>query len=123
MNFFEFLKESGSAETTLAAIKAYLWYAADRDIFIQPVALSASHVSFLKVPKLTREIISEEDLSSLLADPPPTRIGIRDQTIMILLYDSAIRVSELVSLNVRSVNLDAAIPYDAGSEGKRKSCL
>ena len=31
--------------------------------------------------------------------------------ILILLYDSAIRVSELLSLNVSSVNLDANIPY------------
>ena len=31
--------------------------------------------------------------------------------ILILLYDSAVRVSELLSLNVSSVNLDAEIPY------------
>ncbi len=115
LKYLEFLMNNGSAETTcnnrLAAIKAYLWYAADGDISIQPVALAASHVPFLKVPKLTREIISEEDLSALLAAPPPTKIGIRDQTIMILLYDSAVRVSELISLDVRSINLNAAIPY------------
>lgn len=115
LKYLEFLKKNGNAETTcnnrLAAIKAYLWYVSDGDISIQPVALAASHIPFLKVPKLTREIISEEDLSALLAAPPPTKIGIRDQMIMILLYDSAIRVSELLSLDVRSVNLDAAIPY------------
>ncbi len=115
MKYLEFLKKNGSAETTcnnrLAAIKTYLWYVSDSDISIQPVALAASHVPFLKIPKLTREIISEEGLSALLAAPPPTKIGIRDQVIMILLYDSAIRVSELLSLDVRSVNLDAAIPY------------
>ena len=31
--------------------------------------------------------------------------------ILILLYDSAVRVSELLSLDVQSVNLEAAIPY------------
>lgn len=31
--------------------------------------------------------------------------------ILILLYDSAVRVSELLSLDVQSVNLDAPIPY------------
>ena len=49
--------KSGNAETTcnnrLAAIRAYLWYAADSDISLQTVALTASRVPFLKVPKLT----------------------------------------------------------------------
>lgn len=115
LKFLESLKRNGSAETTcnnrLAAIKAYLWYAADSDISIQPVALTTSHVPFLKAPKLTREIISEDDLSALLTAPQTTKIGMRDQMIMILLYDSAVRVSELISMDVRSVNLNAAIPY------------
>lgn len=104
----QYLRESGNAATTcnnrLAAIRAYLWYVADGDISIQSAALTAAHVPFLKVPKLTRETISEEDLLALLSAPPNTRIGKRDRMILILLYDSAIRVSELLSL-------DVSIPY------------
>ena len=115
LSYMEFLSKSGYSETTcnnrLAAIRAYLWYVADGDIAIQPVALAASHVPFLKVPKLTRPIIKEEDLAALLSAPPDTKIGIRDQMIMVLLYDSAVRVSELKFLDVRSLNLDAEIPY------------
>lgn len=74
MSYIEFLKQSGNAETTcnnrLAAIRAYLWYAADSDISLQTVALTASRVPFLKVPKLTREVISEEALKALLTAPP-----------------------------------------------------
>lgn len=95
----------------MAAIRAYLWYAADDDISLQSVALTASHVPFLKVPKLTREVIQEDDLKALLSSPPNTKIGRRDQMILILLYDSAIRVSELLSLDLSSVMLDAEIPY------------
>lgn len=115
LSYLEYLNKNGNAETTcnnrLAAIRAYLWYAADTDISLQSVALTASHVPFLKVPKLTREMISEDDLKALLSAPPDTKIGRRDRLIMILLYDSAIRVSELLSLDVSSVNLDAEIPY------------
>ena len=96
----EFLNKNGNAETTcnnrLAAIRAYLWYVADDDISLQSVALTASHVPFLKVTKLTREVISEEDLKALLSAPPNTKIGRRDQMVLILLYDSSIRVSELL---------------------------
>jgi len=115
LDYLRFLSKKGNAAATcnnrLAAIRAYLWYAADEDISLQSVALAASHVPFLKVPKLTREILEEEDLSALLSAPGNTKKGKRDRFIMILLYDSAIRVSELLSLDVRSVNLNAAIPY------------
>lgn len=111
----EFLQDTGCAPSTcnnrLAAIRAYLWYVADGDISVQPVALIASHVPFIRVPKLTRETISEDALAALLSAPAETKIGNRDRMILILLYDSAIRVSELLSLDVRSVNLLASIPY------------
>ena len=63
------------------------------------------------MPKRIREIIEEEDLAALLSAPAGTKIGKRDRMILILLYDSAVRVSELLSLDVQSVNLEAAIPY------------
>ncbi|EOS37368.1 hypothetical protein C808_03346 [Lachnospiraceae bacterium M18-1] len=115
LEFLHHLHESGNAATTcnnrLAAIRAYLWYAAGSDISLQSVALTASHVPFLKVPKRIREIIKEEDLAALLSAPAGTKTGKHDRMILILLYDSAVRVSELLSLDVQSVNLESAIPY------------
>ena len=115
LSYIEFLHKNGNSETTcnnrLAAIRAYLWYAADCDISLQSVALTASRVPFLKVPKLTREVIPDDALKALLSAPPDTKIGRRDRLILILLYDSAVRVSELLSMNVSSVNLEADIPY------------
>ena len=115
LSYIEFLHKNGNSETTrnnrLAAIRAYRWYAADCDISLQSVALTASRVPFLKVPKLTREIIPDDALKALLSAPPDTKTGRRDRLILILLYDSAVRVSELLSMNVSSVNLEADIPY------------
>ena len=56
-------------------------------ISLQSVVLTASRVPFLKVQKLTREMISENDLKALLSAPPDTKIGRRDHMILILLYD------------------------------------
>ena len=39
---------------SLATLRAYLWYAADMDIFLQSIALSASHVPFIKEAKKKR---------------------------------------------------------------------
>ena len=115
LGFLEYLRSQGNSEATcnyrLSAIRSYLWYAADLDISIQSIALSASHIPHLRTPKMTRETISKDDMAALLAMPPATKRGKRDHLSLVLLYDSAIRVSELLNLDVRSINLNAEIPY------------
>lgn len=115
LGFLDYLRSKGNSEATcnyrLTAVRSYLWYAADLDISIQSVALSASNIPHLRTPKKTRETISKDDMVALLSAPPATKRGKRDQLILVLLYDSAIRVSELLDLDVRSVNLNAEIPY------------
>lgn len=115
LDYLAFLSESGHKPTScnnrMAAVKSYLWYAADDDISIQGIALAASRVKRIREPKINRPIIEEDAFNALLTAPPPTKLGIRDRTIMILLYDTAIRVSELIDLNVDSVNLKASPPY------------
>lgn len=115
LDFICYLKENESAPTTcnqrLSALKAYLWFVSDGDITLQPIALSLSRVPFLREPKLSKEIISEIDLVALLAAPSETKTGIRDRTIMILLYDSAIRLEELLALKLSDLNIQGTNPY------------
>jgi len=115
LDYVAYLNELGCAPRTcnnrLAALKSYLWYVADCDVSLQSIALAASRVPFLRVPKSKREIINEDDFSALILAPSNSKIGLRDRVIMILLYDSAIRVSELLDLKVRALNTTAAIPY------------
>ena len=115
LDFMSYMKKKGLKETTcnqrLAAIRAYLWYAADGDIKLQPVALSASRVPFLREPKLDRPVIGKNELAALLAAPPDTKTGLRDRTILILLYDSAIRLEELLKLRLSDLSIDNESPY------------
>lgn len=115
LDYLALLKNSGCAERTcnnrLAAIRASLWYATDSDISLQSIALTASKAPFLRVPQLIRETIDVDDFIALLSAPPNTKIGLRDRIIMILLYDSAIRVSELLELKIHSLNKQTAMLY------------
>lgn len=115
LEFISYLKNNKYAETTinqrLSALKAYLWYVGDGDLLIQPIALTISRVPFLKVPKLTKPTLPDEVLASMLATPKNSKLGIRDRTMMILLYDSAIRMEELLGLNIGDLNLTAKDPY------------
>ena len=103
---------AGTCNNRLAAIRSYLWYVADGEISMQSIALGASKVPFIKGTQKVKETIKPDDLAALLAAPSDrSKIGIRDKTILILLYDSAIRVSELRELTLESLKLNETIPY------------
>ena len=88
----------------LASIKSYMSYAAARDVSLQQYAFAISQVPSLTIPKVQQPIIEDVDaLAALLATPPNTKKGIRDKTIMSVLYDGGIRLSELVALKVGSL--------------------
>ncbi len=100
-----------SVNQRLAAIKSYLRYAADCDIGIQQIYFNVMNVPFLSVPKLYRPVIGNDALKDLLEAPGNNKFGIRDRMILVLLFDTAIRLDELLSLKLSSLNLQAETPY------------
>lgn len=110
LSFLEHLRAAGCSAGTcnqrLAALKSYLWYAADRDVAVQSVAMSVSRIPPVKGPERVKEKLSEEALAAILSQPDPTsRKGIRDRAMLVLLYDSGIRLSELIGLDVGDVRI------------------
>ena len=92
-------------------MKSYIWFASDRDIAIQSVALSISRIPQCKVSKKEKETLTEEAITAILQQPPSTKIGLRDRVIMILLYDSAIRLEELLCLTLKDISIKTDNPY------------
>ncbi len=115
LGFMEYLQREGyeksSCNQRLAAIKSYMWYVADGDITWQQNALMVSRVPFLKKTEKEKATLNEECLKALLSAPDNRKLGIRDAAIMVVLYDSAIRLSELLELKTSDVNLRRDIPY------------
>lgn len=104
-------KES-TTNNRLAAIKSYVAYAAARNVTIQQVAFAVSEVPMYRLPKVIRPVIeNEETLSALLNAPGNTRLGLRDKAILVMLFDTAVRVDELVNLCYSDVNITASEPY------------
>ena len=75
-------------------------------------------------PKLGRPLpvtLSESDVENLLAAPDAsTPLGLRDRTMLELLYASGLRVSELVSLNIADMNLRAGVVRVMGKGSKER---
>ena len=95
-----------TANNRLATIKSYVNYASARDVSLQQYAFAVSQVPFYTVPKIQQPIIEDTDsLAALLAIPPNTKKGLRDKVIMSVLYDGGIRLNELVTLKVASLDL------------------
>lgn len=111
-----YLEKKGYKPSTvnhrLTVITAYMKYAAFRQSEIYQIYMGASEVPYVTVPSRIRETIEREDeIKALLSAPGTSKTGIRDQAILVILYDTAIRADELISLSLKDVNLSAEEPY------------
>jgi len=114
-DFLDWLRETGCKPGTrnqrLAVLNSYLKYAADNDVSLYPITFSVGTVPYAKVPKGILRCLDEKETAAILSAPPVSRLGIRDQMFLVLLYDSAMRVSELLNLQVRDINMDPENGY------------
>ena len=95
----------------------YRWLLREGRIRADPTALIES-------PKLGRGLpkaLSEQQVTGLLEAPPvETPLGLRDRTMLELMYASGLRVSELVGLELGSVNLNQGVVRIMGKGGKER---
>lgn len=116
LDYREFLTLKGYKPNTvnhrLAVISAYIKYAASRRVSLTQIYMNIAEVPYVTVPSRIREIIEDDQtIKSYLSAPGTSRTGIRDQMILVILYDTAMRVDELLGLNLSDVNIDADEPY------------
>ena len=111
-----FLENKGYKPKTvnhrISVIAAYIKYVAMKKTELVQIYLNVSEVPYVKETQEIKEIIENpEALQVLLSSPKPSKIGIRDQIIMTILYDSAIRADELINLDLLDVNINNDVPY------------
>ena len=107
-----------------AAIRSYLEYVSDGDASIIPVYLVAERVPSAPVPKVRRPVIEAADLAAFLDSPAHTWKGNRDRFILVLLYDTAIRVEELVSIRLGDiVSGSSASSILIHGKGRKERCI
>ena len=78
-------------------------------------------VSTPKLPRNLPKSLSEEDVESLLSAPDvQTPLGMRDRTMLEVLYASGLRVSELVGLTLAQVSLNEGVVRVMGKGSKER---
>ena len=110
LNRQETKNEKGKASTTLKkktqnyyliALRAFLKYLARQNI----TSLSPDRIELAKVPERSLDLITIEELESLLKAPDVNTLrGLRDKAMFEMLFSTGLRVSELCALP-RDINL------------------
>lgn len=82
-----------------------------------PTAIIEAPKALVRLP----EVLSSREVELLLAAPRGTEaIDVRDRAMLELLYATGLRVSELVALKLREVNLTAGYLMTRGKGGKER---
>ena len=106
-SYIEYLKDSGKANSTIsrtaaALRKFYAYLLAGEKVKNNPV----DGIELPRVKKKIPEALTTREMVKLLNQPKPTDLkGIRDKAMLELLYATGIKVSELIALNLRDVDL------------------
>ncbi len=115
LEYVEYLRKGNRSNSTInhhvTAIKGYLYYVSDINVEYQGLALSVSHIPTFRQPKVERECLDDTALKMMFEAPKKNRIGIRNITIMVLLYETAMRVSEIINLKISDLFLNVKEPY------------
>lgn len=107
-------KSSSTIARTISALKNFFNYLKMEKIIIENPAMSIhSPKQVKKIPS----ILSENEINILMNLPDiNTFKGSRDSAILELLYSSGIKVTELININNKDVNLNAGIITIKGSK-------
>jgi integrase/recombinase XerD len=121
LEFITHLKERGytasSVARKIAVLKTFYHFLSERNLIAEDPTVTLGSP---KVQKRLPQILALDEVERLLAAPANhgTPKGFRDRAILELLYASGVRVTELVSLNVDAVDLDAKTVQCQGKGAK-----
>jgi integrase/recombinase XerC len=119
---FEHEKEKSSAARKLAAIRSFFKFLRREGVLAEnPAAI----ISTPKRPKILPRIMTEEETNQFLDQVArESETGdaafTRDRAILELLYASGLRVSELVGLDLRTINLGECVLLARGKGRKER---
>ncbi|HYN85867.1 MAG TPA: site-specific tyrosine recombinase XerD [Pyrinomonadaceae bacterium] len=107
-----------SAARTVSAVRGFFRYLLlDGHLSADPTADLVAPQSAQKLPRF----LTQGDVARLLDAPDTsTHEGVRDRAMIELLYATGLRVSELVSLDTGSVDLDAGVLSCSGKGSKQR---
>ena len=107
-------KRACSPETCnvrLASLRAFLKYLGKNEVSLLHLASAASQIDRRKTFHKKVQGMSKPAVTALLEAPDlSTKTGRRDVTLLVLMYGTAARIDEILSMKIGNLQLDAAKP-------------
>ncbi len=125
LNFLDHLeKERGCTPRTrnmrLAAIRAFFGFTAREEPALLVQSQSVRTIPLKRTPYPTIDYLEENEMRALLdAVDVHSRTGIRDRALLLALYNTGARVSEMVCLALADVHLDGAAQVTLFGKGRK----
>jgi integrase/recombinase XerD len=110
--------KASTASRLLSSLKRFFQYA----LRINRIAVDPTiNIDSPKLPRGLPKTLTERDIEKLLSAPEVEKpLGLRDRTMLEILYASGLRVSELVSLKVSEVSQDMGVVRIMGKGSKER---
>jgi len=95
----------------LASLRAFLKYLGSREISLLHLSEDATRISRKREARKKVKGMSKEAVKVLLSTPDlSTKTGKRDLALMIIIYSTAARMDEILSLKIKQLHLDVDKP-------------
>ncbi len=102
---------AASRNKHLSVLRGYMEYLSHEDHAALECFIKLSQVRQLQVPETPKEILSNEQVLLIIKEAANLYKGMRDATMLLFLYETAIRVSELVELTKDKLTLSMEAPH------------
>ena len=109
-----------SRNARLAALRAFLKFASHRDLSSLHTLEQALGVPMKRFEQLMFGFLSREEMLALIGTPGNTWISQRDHLLLVLLYNTGARVSEIIAVKVADVVLKDATCVQLHGKGRKQ---
>ena len=109
-----------SRNARLAALRAFLKFAAHRDLSSLHVIERSLGVPMKRFERPMLGFLSREEILAVIGTPDRTWISQRDHLMLGLLYNTGARVSEIIGVQVADVVLDGAACVHLHGKGRKQ---
>lgn len=115
LGYRDYLKkdyENSTINHRISVIKSYLKYISECDVTYLSIYLKIQEIPPLKVPQRIKPILDDDALKAIIEEASKYSKGLRNRVMVILLYDMALRISELVNIRLDDIFFDdVKLPY------------
>jgi site-specific recombinase XerD len=103
-----------------AAIRSFLRYAAAANPLLLPVAQQVLAIPAKRFERASVGYLTREQIQTIIDSPDTTTVsGQRDRVLLVLLYNTGARVSELAGLQIQNVSLESRMSVHIHGKGRK----